>query len=372
MTGTHLSPRPKHASAPTHHPSNPTTSTSRSRRLVAVLASLVIAIGTLVSIPTAANAATTGSLTVAPGASAAATVTGTNLGDVTASAQFTVPAQRTAYVAVQLRSASTAAGYRAKARILSTGEVTVSIARVVGGVETALVSGATGVTVQTGQKLNLEGVVSGTNPVKLSVRAWVDGATKPAWQQSASDTSAARVSAAGPVRVWSYLSGTAASAAKIAFGNAATVTATAGTGGGSTPAPAKPSATTTGVPAGTSLTRFDGDITVTEAGTVIDGLDIHGFVNVKAPNVTIKNSIVRGGKAKGFATGLITNYGFDNLVIDHVDVVAEFPSVYFDGIKGWDFTARNVHVVGNVDSIKIHGDNVLVEKSLLENTVYYA
>ena len=46
--------------------------------------------------------------------------------------------------------------------------------------------------------------------------------------------------------------------------------------------------------------------------------------------------------------------------------------MYFDGIKGWDFTARSVHVVGNVDSVKIHGDNVLVENSLLENTVSYA
>ena len=46
--------------------------------------------------------------------------------------------------------------------------------------------------------------------------------------------------------------------------------------------------------------------------------------------------------------------------------------MYFDGIKGNNFTARRVHVVGNVDSIKIHGDNVRVEDSLLENTVYYA
>jgi hypothetical protein len=134
----------------------------------------------------------------------------------------------------------------------------------------------------------------------------------------------------------------------------------------------KPSAATTGVPAGISLKRHDGDITVTTPGTVLDGLDIHGFVTVKAPNVTIKNSIVRGGRDSGYAVGLITNYGYDNLVIDHVDVTAEYPSVFFDGIKGWDFTARNVHVVGNVDSIKIHGDNVLIENSLLENTVDYA
>jgi hypothetical protein len=134
----------------------------------------------------------------------------------------------------------------------------------------------------------------------------------------------------------------------------------------------KPSATTTGVPSGTALKRHDGDITVTTAGTVISGLDIHGFVTIKAPNVTIKNSIVRGGKSRGYAMGLITNYGYDNAVYDHVLVTAEYPSVYFDGIKGWDFTARYVHVVGNVDSVKIHGPNVAVENSLLENTQYYS
>ena len=98
-------------------------------------------------------------------------------------------------------------------------------------------------------------------------------------------------------------------------------------------------------------------------------MDIHGFVIVKAANVKIIDSVVRGGKSQGYATGLITNYGYSNLLVEDVSVVADHPSVYFDGIKGNNFTARRVHVVGNVDSIKIHGDNVKVEDSLLENTV---
>jgi hypothetical protein len=134
----------------------------------------------------------------------------------------------------------------------------------------------------------------------------------------------------------------------------------------------KPSAATTGVPQGIALKQHYGDITVTKDGTVLQGMDIHGFVNVKAANVKIIDSVVRGGHAKGYATGLITNYGYSNLLIEDVSVVAEHPSVYFDGIKGNNFTARRVHVVGNVDSIKIHGDNVTVENSLLEDTKYYA
>jgi len=93
---------------------------------------------------------------------------------------------------------------------------------------------------------------------------------------------------------------------------------------------------------------------------------------VKAANVTISRSIVRGGRNPTTAQGVITNYGYKNLVITDTDVRTSYPSVYLDGIKGWNFTARRVHVAGGVDSIKIHGDNVTVVDSLLENTKWYA
>jgi hypothetical protein len=134
----------------------------------------------------------------------------------------------------------------------------------------------------------------------------------------------------------------------------------------------KPSAATTGVKSGSSLTRHNGDITVTRDGTVLSNLDIHGFVIVRAKNVTITNSIVRGGKAKGFATGLITDYGYQGLLITDTSIEPEFPSVWLDGIKGSGFTARRVHISGGVDSVKIQGSNTVVEDSLLENTDYYA
>jgi hypothetical protein len=69
----------------------------------------------------------------------------------------------------------------------------------------------------------------------------------------------------------------------------------------STPTPTKPSEpagafpdkSTTGVPAGTSL-KASGDLTVTKAGTVIDGYDVNGVIQVNASNVTIKNTRIRG------------------------------------------------------------------------------
>ena len=54
-----------------------------------------------------------------------------------------------------------------------------------------------------------------------------------------------------------------------------------------------PDASNTGVPAGTVLTP-SGGLTITKAGTVINGLDINGDVIVRAANVTIQNSKVHG------------------------------------------------------------------------------
>jgi Ca2+-binding RTX toxin-like protein len=50
-----------------------------------------------------------------------------------------------------------------------------------------------------------------------------------------------------------------------------------------------PDSTNTGVPAGTTLTRYDGTLIINTPGAVISGLDIHGSVVINAPNVTLMN-----------------------------------------------------------------------------------
>jgi hypothetical protein len=57
-----------------------------------------------------------------------------------------------------------------------------------------------------------------------------------------------------------------------------------------------PGPSNTGVPAGTVLTP-SGSITVTTNGTVLNALNITGFVDIRANNVTIKNSRIRNGSA---------------------------------------------------------------------------
>jgi hypothetical protein len=134
----------------------------------------------------------------------------------------------------------------------------------------------------------------------------------------------------------------------------------------------KPKASTTGVPSGTHLKVHNGNIVVTKAKTVLDRLDVRGTIVIKAANVRITRSIVRGTSHPAKGSALITNYGYKGLVIKDVDLRSAKESVFVDGIKGWNFTALRVHVVGNVDSIKVHGNNVSIRNSLLENTVYYA
>ncbi len=64
-----------------------------------------------------------------------------------------------------------------------------------------------------------------------------------------------------------------------------------GSGGSSSCAlPDYPDASCTGVPAGTSLTVVNGDMTISTAGTVIEGKDIRGCVEVTAPGVIIRKS----------------------------------------------------------------------------------
>jgi hypothetical protein len=122
----------------------------------------------------------------------------------------------------------------------------------------------------------------------------------------------------------------------------------------------------TGVPRGTVLTPYIGDLVVRESGAVYDSLDIHGFVRIKARNVTIRRSIVRGGPAS-VSTGLVkvTDPGATGFLLEDSELVPSHPSVYVDGIHGSHFTLRRVEARGAVDLVKVFGDQVLVERSWL-------
>jgi predicted xylan-binding protein with Ca-dependent carbohydrate-binding module len=138
------------------------------------------------------------------------------------------------------------------------------------------------------------------------------------------------------------------------------------------PGSTKPDASNTGVPAGTKLTVHNGDINITKDGTVIDGWDLHGFVRINASNVTIRNSIIRGGDAKKTGRAVIQNYDVHpNFHIYDSTILPDFPSLYLDGLDGAHFTAERVDISGVVDSIKVIGDDVTIRDSFLHGNRHY-
>lgn len=330
-------------------------------KVLATVAAMMLTVALSCALVTSSAEAATKKLT----ATAGRTTTGGSLGNIrhgTTRAAFTIPASRpsTMKIGLDLRRQTNGNRYQAAAKISKSGVVTVMVLRYRGSKSKVLKKKTLALRVKSGQTLWLEGSISGNKPVTVKARVWLNGKAKPGWQQTVKDKSSQRVMATGKTDVVVALAA-ASSKKKVAV-----------TVSNATVEPHKPAAGTTGVPAGTKLRVHKGNIVVTKAGTRLDRMDIHGFVRVKAPNVTIANSIVRGGKNPTTAQGVITNYGYKNLLITDTDVRTSYPSVYLDGIKGWDFTARRVHVVGGVDSIKIHGDNVTIADSLLENTKWFA
>lgn len=119
-------------------------------------------------------------------------------------------------------------------------------------------------------------------------------------------------------------------------------------------APGKPGASNTGVPDGTNLTVYNGDINVTTDGTVLDSMDIRGFVRINADDVTIKNSVIRGGYGSSHNVALVADYwNHSNLVIEDSTLSAQYPSYWIDGIEGSSYTLNRVDINNVVDSAKV-------------------
>ncbi|THG30794.1 right-handed parallel beta-helix repeat-containing protein [Naasia lichenicola] len=127
-----------------------------------------------------------------------------------------------------------------------------------------------------------------------------------------------------------------------------------------------------GVPSGTALTRVDGDIRVTQAGTVLDKLDIHGRVIVEAPDVTIIDSIVRG-RDEGSRYGLVNALaGQPGLRIIDSEIVATVGNYTVNGIMGYNFELTRVDIHGVVDNVHVTGGDVVIADSYLHGNLHYA
>jgi hypothetical protein len=137
-------------------------------------------------------------------------------------------------------------------------------------------------------------------------------------------------------------------------------------------ATATPGSANTGMPAGASRVHV-GDLVVTKAGTVIDRMDVRGFVIIKAAHVVIKNSIVRGRAISGTGNvGMVKVLAGGSLTMQDSSIGPTVASVHLNGVVGSNFTLRRVEIARMVDSVRIQGDNVRVEASWLHANRHYA
>ena len=183
--------------------------------------------------------------TIQPGKAATALLPSVSLLDSDVQSTFALPsvAEAGVYFAVAARSQGDGSQYRGRVTVTAGGQTNVSFSRTKGAVETYLGSAALPLTVADNQKVAVRMQVTGTDPVSLAIRAWPDGGTEPGWQKSVSDTSSERISAAGSVGLWAYVSTTGtASGVNISKLVATDLAA------GSTPAPTPTPTTTTTAP----------------------------------------------------------------------------------------------------------------------------
>jgi hypothetical protein len=380
--------------------------------LIAVIGMIVVP--SLIDNVAQADGVSSGTMALRPGFSGTAD-SGVVLAQGTASASFTVPkrpAGGSLYLAVETRATSKGA-YRAKLRVFPDGQLNVGLSKIVGGSETLLGARTLGARLPVGgSTVNVQTAIGDNDPTTLRVRAWLDGMTRPGWQYSVKDSTPQLVN--GSVRAWSYLSSAATAPLTVTFKNLGGVKAgtvpvvekpqtqpsqpvltptntpsavatvvkptikpsekplpgtggSPGTGGGTGDG-------STGVPDGTDLKVHSGNLVVTKDGATFTGLDIRGFVDIRAADVTIRNSLIRGGEAGNGSRGIVnvTDTSARRFVLESSEIRPAHPSVRLDGINGSNFTLRKVEIDGGVDAAKIFGNNVKIESSWLHGTQRFA
>jgi hypothetical protein len=126
-----------------------------------------------------------------------------------------------------------------------------------------------------------------------------------------------------------------------------------------------------GVPTGTKLTVVNGNMTVTQAGTVIDGIDLRGNLLVQADNVTVRNSVIRGGAAATQSVALVQAWWqAKNFRIVNSTIKAQNRSLHVDGLSGSNFTAEGLDISGVVDATKVIGSNVTIRNSWFHDPIH--
>lgn len=362
---------------------------TRRKRFAAVLAAAAIATAGVLGVSAPASAATT--LSIKAGSTKVVPIGGS--GTVgSASATYTLPKLPASgsglYASVRVRS-NTSGAYVLQSRVYPTGQVQVSLKKSTraNGAEKLTLLGTTKVApakASAGSPIAMKLNVDGSKTTTLSGTVTVAGKT----QAVSFSDSTSPLTAAGTADATFFVSsstpalsvnvGSTASSLSNPSAPAPTTPAPAPTTPApvpTTPAPVSSSAdrnaSNTGVPKDVTLKVHNGDITINEPNTVIDGLEVRGIITINAPGAVIKNSkIVGTGTAR--SVGLVNNIvsGASFTVIDS-EIAAATEDTLWNGIFGSNFTAIRVNVHRVVDPIRILGSNVTVEDSWLHDTTYW-
>lgn len=126
---------------------------------------------------------------------------------------------------------------------------------------------------------------------------------------------------------------------------------------------AAPGPANTGVPGAVVLTPVTGNITVTKPGTVIDAIDLHGCVAVRAHNVMIRNSRITCSAPVG-AMVVDTNGTWSNLVV--TDSELDGQGLVDIGIGWQNYTLTRVEIRGVNDGARA-GSNSRIESSWIHS-----
>lgn len=124
-----------------------------------------------------------------------------------------------------------------------------------------------------------------------------------------------------------------------------------------------------------SLKTWNGDLTITTAGAVVEGLDVSGVLRIKADNVTVRRTVVRGGnRGPGYRGAILTALAGDQrgAVIEDVTVHPSGPVVGMNGIQVSSATVRRADVSGSTDGIVAYGDDVTVAGSWVHDLRHYS
>ena len=105
-----------------------------------------------------------------------------------------------------------------------------------------------------------------------------------------------------------------------------------------------PDATNTGVPPGTNLTVFNGNITVTTPGTVIQNRDIRGCVRIEAANVIIRRSRI---SSPSCFYAILSDNPSGNVLIEDVEINCQNTNAHGIGDNGITARRVNIHGCGN-------------------------